>query len=62
MDMALALKKDSVISEIRHDLDRAWIYGYRSAQQGLMEETNPFHRHSENFILWNEGWWVGFYE
>ncbi len=61
------LKKTSTEESSQKDLngktlDRAWFYGYKAAQGGLLEESNPFHHHSENYFLWVEGWWVGFYE
>lgn len=44
------------------DVDLAWMNGYNAAITGVNEESNPYHHHSENHSLWNEGWWVGLYD
>lgn len=44
------------------DSESAWLAGYVAAQNDIWLESNPFASNDEEFEIWQNGWWSGFYE
>lgn len=55
-------KQAESLQNLMQHIDPSWRCGYRAAQRGIAEESNPFPPQSDSHKCWLEGWWVGLYD
>ncbi len=51
-----------VLHSVMPNKDAAWQAGYYAASEEIDLEDNPFSESDDEYLIWQSGWWSGFYE
>jgi hypothetical protein len=60
-DKHLDNRLELLLRVVMPDKDLAWQAGFHAAMEDIEIGSNPFHKSDDEYKLWADGWWTGFY-